>query len=243
MYSVIDHGPSLPNPAQYHYAVAYTGLGLDAICDALITVSTYYYVRRANRDLDKDARQPALERFLRVTAETNALTFVVVLANVAVLALVEGFWMAMLNEPVPVIYTISMLATLLSRSRASEATRERGTGKGSEAASERAARAKAREKAREKARDVAWTPQKSAGSSLSGHMTVTVMTKGSEGNDDMDEATVCGVDSPAVAVSSSMVVRMEPVCTVSPAPAVRFALGIRCQRFQEADRCWRTGPS
>ena len=107
-------------------ALAYAGLVLGALADAVITLATYYYIRRANRNLAPAARLPALERFLRVTAETNALTFTLVMANLVLLAGPRTYWTAAVNEAIPATYTISLLASLLSRGNAKKDTGSEG---------------------------------------------------------------------------------------------------------------------
>ncbi len=131
-------------------ALAYAGLGLAALADAVITLSTYHYIRRANRALSRQARLTALERLLRVTAETNALTFAAVVANLAVLAGTRGMWHVAFNEAVPALYTVSLLVSLTNRAHAGEGSRGHELAELSDEART--------ELERQRVRDAPWSP-------------------------------------------------------------------------------------
>ena len=62
-----------------------------------------------------------------MTAETNALTFVVVVANVAILAGASIFWVVPVNEAIPAVYILSLLVSMLSRTHAGERRMGRGS--------------------------------------------------------------------------------------------------------------------
>lgn len=237
---VLSHPEAVnpPGSSQLRFSLAYAGLGLAALTAALITLATYHYIRRANRALPRASRLPALERLLRTTAETNALTFVVVLANVAVLAASVGFWLAAINEMVPVVYTISLLVSVLSRTHG----REGGTGVGVGVRGSEEERAVA---ARQRVRDAAWVPNSPAERRESLFTLVGLASKGSK----TEEATADQPTTPASPLTHIPLIKPGAPHAVSIAlsalrPAAQpAACAKKTGTLTTADVLWHAGRS
>ncbi len=180
-----------PDPRLHqNYLFAYLGGAFACLADAVITLSTYHYIRKANRDLPSSARLPALERLLVTTAETNALTLAVVAATLAVLAGTRGYWVVAVSEGVPGVYVASLLVTLLSREGGGEAAARPAAELAEVSEEVREARA------REQAQDAAWVPYKAAPGNNSAHTLVNMLAIGARpGGGSADKGNASGSSS------------------------------------------------
>lgn len=127
---------SAPHSSYPTYQIYYARLATAALADALITLATYYYIHRATHAHPPTpaAPLPALSRCLTTMAETNALTFVLVVATAVVMAASKGFWANAVGEAIPGAYIVSLMVSLLSRSHVGEEGRASLAGEMSEGA-------------------------------------------------------------------------------------------------------------
>ena len=89
--SLVVHKPKVGSHQDYLvYQIYYACLATAALADAAITAATYYYIRKANSTLAPSQHLPAVERFGRTAAETNGVTYGLVVAVKVVMLTTKG---------------------------------------------------------------------------------------------------------------------------------------------------------